>query len=86
MNPTASTRQRLMTQLLQQLEDRKALVARMGGDEQVRKQHARGKLTVRERIERFFDPGTFVELGGLVRSWNFSVSVNHNFRTVPPQM
>jgi acetyl-CoA carboxylase carboxyltransferase component len=68
MNPTAPTRQRLITQLLQQLEDRKAAVARMGGDEQVRKQHARGKLTVRERVERFFDPGTFVEIGGLVRS------------------
>ncbi|HEY1454942.1 MAG TPA: acyl-CoA carboxylase subunit beta [Candidatus Dormibacteraeota bacterium] len=35
----------------------------MGGDEKIAKQHERGKLTVRERIDLLFDPGTFVELG-----------------------
>ena len=38
-------------------------VRRMGGPERVEKQHARGKLTARERIERLFDPGTFLEIG-----------------------
>ena len=31
------------------------------------KQHEQGKLTARERIERLFDPGTFVEVGAMVR-------------------
>ncbi|HSP10261.1 MAG TPA: acyl-CoA carboxylase subunit beta [Candidatus Dormibacteraeota bacterium] len=35
----------------------------MGGEERIAKQHQRGKLTVRERIDLLFDQGTFVELG-----------------------
>ena len=37
----------------------------MGGAERVARQHATGRLTVRERIERLFDPGTFHETGAL---------------------
>jgi propionyl-CoA carboxylase beta chain len=33
-----------------------------GGDERIAKQHQAGKLTARERIDLFLDPGTFVEL------------------------
>ncbi|HKV87806.1 MAG TPA: acyl-CoA carboxylase subunit beta [Candidatus Dormibacteraeota bacterium] len=39
----------------------------MGGDEKIAKQHERGKLTVRERIDVLFDAGTFVELGLLAQ-------------------
>ncbi|MGH7765652.1 MAG: acyl-CoA carboxylase subunit beta [Candidatus Dormibacteraceae bacterium] len=35
----------------------------MGGEERIARQHQKGKLTVRERIDLLFDPGTFVELG-----------------------
>ena len=35
----------------------------MGGEERIAKQHLRGKLTVRERIDLLFDKDTFVELG-----------------------
>jgi len=35
----------------------------MGGEEAVARQHAAGKLTVRERIDRLFDPGSFSEIG-----------------------
>ncbi len=35
----------------------------MGGDEKIAKQHQRGKLTVRERLDLLFDKDTFVELG-----------------------
>lgn len=66
----AGTGERVMDQLLRELEKRREAVERMGGPAQVDKQHARGKLTVRERVARFFDPGTFVELGGLVRTQN----------------
>jgi propionyl-CoA carboxylase beta chain len=33
-----------------------------GGDDRIAKQHESGKLTARERLEAFLDPGTFVEL------------------------
>ena len=36
-----------------------------GGLEEIERQHARGKLTARERIEALLDPGSFVELGML---------------------
>ena len=35
----------------------------MGGEGRITKQHERGKLTVRERIDLLFDSGTFVEFG-----------------------
>jgi methylmalonyl-CoA decarboxylase subunit alpha len=35
----------------------------MGGEEKIAKQHRRGKLTVRERLDLLFDKDTFVELG-----------------------
>src|SRR3954463_5649519 len=37
----------------------------MGGEERIARQHASGRLTVRERIERLFDEGTFHETGAL---------------------
>ena len=33
-----------------------------GGQARIDRQHAKGKLTARERIDLFLDPGTFVEL------------------------
>ncbi len=44
---------------------RKAMTAQMGGPEKVERQHAQGKLTVRERIARLVDDGSFAEIGGL---------------------
>ena len=38
-----------------------------GGEERIQKQHARGKLTARERIDLLFDPGSFQELNLFVR-------------------
>ena len=45
------------------LARRRAHAAQMGGDEAVARQHAAGKLTVRERIGRLFDKDTFTEIG-----------------------
>jgi acetyl-CoA carboxylase carboxyltransferase component len=50
---------------LEELRRREALAREMGGDERVARQHASGRRTVRERIERLFDPGTFHETGAL---------------------
>jgi len=43
---------------------RRALAARHGGPEAVARQHARGRLTVRERIDALVDRDSFVEHGG----------------------
>jgi acetyl-CoA carboxylase carboxyltransferase component len=40
-----------------------------GGQDRVELQHSLGKLTARERIEYLADPGTFEELGSLVREF-----------------
>jgi acetyl-CoA carboxylase carboxyltransferase component len=50
---------------LEELRRREELARRMGGEERVARQHASGRLTVRERIERLFDPGSFHETGAL---------------------
>jgi len=49
--------------LVGELHARRKKNLAMGGAEKVDKQHQRGKLTVRERLELLYDPGTFVELG-----------------------
>ena len=48
---------------VQDLGRRKARNLAMGGPEKVARQHERGKLSVRERIDLLFDEGTFVEFG-----------------------
>lgn len=55
------------TDKLRDLLRRKEKIRAGGGEAQVEKQHQRGKLTARERLELLFDPGTMVELGTFVR-------------------
>lgn len=38
-----------------------------GGEQRIAKQHEKGKLTARERIQAFLDPGSFLEAGALVQ-------------------
>ena len=45
------------------LRAKKSEFAAMGGGERIQRQHAAGKLTVRERIELLFDEGSFFEQG-----------------------
>jgi acetyl-CoA carboxylase carboxyltransferase component len=54
--------------ILEELEKRKERVRQMGGPQRVARQHARGRLTARERIEALVDPGSFLELGALAHS------------------
>jgi len=51
---------------LADLTRRRAASQVMGGPEKIVKQHGRGSLTVRERIDHLLDPGTFREIGPLV--------------------
>ena len=52
-----------MREMVADLEARRATIRAMGGPERVDKQHARGKLTARERLAVFFDDGIFFEIG-----------------------
>ena len=42
---------------------RARIVEQMGSADRVERQHARGRLTIRERLDRLFDPGSFREIG-----------------------
>ena len=50
---------------IEELRRREALAKSMGGPDKVKRQHDGGKLTVRERVDRLLDPGSFHEIGGL---------------------
>ncbi len=52
-----------MRELVKDLEARREEVRRMGGADKVAKQHARGKMTARERLTALFDDGVFFEVG-----------------------
>ena len=52
---------------LRWLEELSAEAAMPMGEAAAEKQHARGKLLARERVERLLDPGSFVELDRFVR-------------------
>ena len=57
------------------LNKKVALSRKGGGDERIKKQHARKKLTARERIHYLLDVGSFEEMGELVthRSSDFNM-------------
>lgn len=67
-----------MATVLEKIEDLKARQEKIklgGGEKRIAKQHGQGKYTARERIERLFDEGTFVELDQFVthRCVNFGM-------------
>ena len=51
-----------MTDILTELEDRREAARLGGGQRRIHAQHAKGKLTARERIELLLDEGSFEEL------------------------
>ncbi|USK90701.1 acyl-CoA carboxylase subunit beta [Rossellomorea marisflavi] len=60
---------------IDELYERRREVELGGGDERIDKQHAKGKLTARERINLLVDEGTFVELNPFIehRSVDFGL-------------
>ncbi len=48
---------------VKELERRRYLAKQQGGKEGIAKQHAKGRLTIRERIDELLDPGSFREHG-----------------------
>ena len=53
-------------EVLEDLEQRRALARAMGGAERLGRHHAAGKLDARARIDHLVDPGSFAETGTLV--------------------
>lgn len=53
---------------IEDLEHRRAKAKVGGGQKRIDAQHGKGKLTVWERINYLFDPGSFQEVGSLVES------------------
>ena len=69
--------------LYKDYEDRAARIKQMGGPQAVAAQHKEGKMSARERVEYFFDPGTFTELGMFVR--NRTTAFGMDKREVPAE-
>ena len=64
-----------MQDILRQLEEKRAAARLGGGERRIAAQHAKGKLTARERLELLFDPGSFEEWDMFVehRSTDFGI-------------
>ncbi len=55
-----------MLDKIHELYDKKSEIELGGGEERIEKQHAKGKMTARERIDMLVDEGSFVELNPFV--------------------
>lgn len=68
-----------MKAILEQLEDRRSEARLGGGLARIKAQHAKGKLTARERIEVLLDEGSFEEFDMFVahRSTDFGMENQH---------
>jgi acetyl-CoA carboxylase carboxyltransferase component len=60
---------------IKDLKEREKVILEMGGQKAVAKQHEKGKLTARKRLDLLFDPGTFREIDMFVthRCINFGM-------------
>ncbi len=58
-----AAKKKTMEELIVQLDEKRAAVELGGGQKRLDKQHAKGKMTARERISKLLDDGTFQEVG-----------------------
>lgn len=70
-----------MQKILKQLEEKRSACHQGGGQERIDRQHAKGKLTARERLDVLLDEGSFEEWGMFVehRSTDFGLDA----QTIP---
>ena len=52
---------------LEELKKKREHVLQMGGAKAIEERHKKGQMSARERIDYFFDPGTFTEIGLFVK-------------------
>ena len=67
---------------IEDIEYIRGLGREMGGPERIKRQHDGGRHTVRERIQKVVDPGSFVEAGPLVGAVEYDE--NGNIREFTP--
>ena len=68
-----------MHEIIRELEEKRAAARLGGGQKRIDAQHAKGKLTARERIEVLLDPGSFEE-------WDMFVEHRcHDFGMAEPE-
>ncbi|MGB6842262.1 MAG: carboxyl transferase domain-containing protein, partial [Candidatus Sulfotelmatobacter sp.] len=65
---------RFLADLMSQVRNESEKISEGGGTKAIENQHAKGRLTARERIELLVDPGTFFEMGiyaahGMYEEW-----------------
>jgi propionyl-CoA carboxylase beta chain len=67
-----------MLKIVRQFEEKRAAARLGGGERRIEQQHAKGKLTARERLDVLFDPDTFEEWDMFVehRSHDFGIDEN----------
>jgi acetyl-CoA carboxylase carboxyltransferase component len=70
--------QRGVDRKIEELRTRQDQAVEAGGKEAVERQHARGKLTARERIDLLLDPGSFVETDMLARHRSHAFGLEKN--------
>ena len=61
---------------IEELRWREELAQRMGGPERIERQHSNNRYTVRERIEKLVDPGSFHEIGALAGKADYDAEGN----------
>ncbi|MFG6118555.1 acyl-CoA carboxylase subunit beta [Thalassobacillus sp. B23F22_16] len=61
---------------INELYDKRRQTELGGGDERIEKQHAKGKMTARERIDYMLDEGTFIELNPFMEHRGDSFGMN----------
>lgn len=68
-----------MAEAVESLREKKEQYRGMGGPDKIARQHELGKLTVRERLDLLFDPGSFVEFGLLGHHQSLSPQMQGKF-------
>jgi propionyl-CoA carboxylase beta chain len=63
---------------LEQLQELRHEAVHAGSEDAIEKQHAKGKYTARERIEKLLDPGSFQELDAFVRHRTYDFEMQKN--------
>lgn len=68
-----------MNPKLEEFLERRDKLMELGGVDKIEKQHEKGKLTCRERINLLFDEGTFEEIGMFVTSRSYELGMDKKY-------
>ncbi|SDP76819.1 carboxyl transferase domain-containing protein, partial [Desulforhopalus singaporensis] len=58
----------MTTDKIKHLATKKEKIKSGGGPKRIEQQHAKGKMTARERLTHLFDQGTFIEIDAFIKS------------------